>query len=241
LAEVQEALISAQNQLQLAWAVLENVSGAPIETRELPESIPAAPWSDHVDELESAIAAATSQRAEIGALSNQRQAAAEGVLIAEADKRVGVDVVADYDVYTGDFRRAGDSFFAGVVIQLNLFDGGRTRAEVARAAAQVRELEARERRLMLDIELDVRSAYLQLRDAEARLEVATKAIEQGRESLREIEVRYRGQAATITELIDAQVALSNARVRRTSAEAEVEIARAALQRAMGRLDELVGQ
>jgi len=239
LAEVREALISAQNQLQLAWAVLENVTGAPIETRMLPDSIPVAPWSEHVRKLELAISAATTRRAEIGALASRRRAATEGVLVAEAGKRIGVDLVTNYDVFTGDFERAGDSFFAGLVIQLNLFDGGRTRTEVARAAAKVRQLQAHEKRLILDIELDVRRAYLQHRDAEARLGVAAQAIKQGRENLREIEVRYRGQNATITQLIDAQVALSNTRVRQTSAEAEVQIARAALQRAMGRLDELV--
>jgi len=241
LAEVREAFISAQNQWQLAWAVLENVCGVTFATRELPDAIPPAPWSEHTHKLETAIAAATNQRAEIGALARQRQAAAEGLLAAESGKRLNVDVVADYDAYTGDFQQGADSFFAGVIVQLNLFDGGRTRTEMARAAAKVRELRARQRRLMLDIELDVRRAYLQLQDAEARLKVASHAIEQGRESLREIEVRYRGQTATITQLIDAQVALSNARIRRTSAEAEVEIARAALQRAMGRLDDLVSQ
>ena len=187
LAEEREALISTQNKLELAWAVLENVVGAPAYSRELPDSIPEAPWSGHIDDVEAAIAAATSERAEIGAMASQRQAAEENVLVAEAGKRMGVDVVADYDVFTGDFRRGNDSFFAGVVFQLSLFDGGRTRMDVARAAARVRELQARERRLMLDIELDVRRAYLQLQDAQERLKVATQAIEQARESQREIE------------------------------------------------------
>lgn len=239
LAEERESLISAQNQLQLAWAVLENVIGAPVEVRELPESIPAAPWSEHVASVEAAVAAATSERAEIGALASQRQAAAEGVLVARAGKRPSVDFVADYDVYTGDFVNGNDSFFAGVIFQLNVFDAGRTRADVARAAAKVRELQARQRRLMLDIELDVRRAHLQLQDAQQRLAVAEQAIGQAGESLREIEVRYRGQSATITQLVDAQLALSNARVRRTNAQAELEIARASLERAIGRLTEIV--
>lgn len=239
LAEERESLITAQNQFELAWAVLENVTGAPLVTRALPDAIPAAPWSEHVDEVEAAVAAATSQRAEIGALASRRQAAADNVLVAEAGKRLGIDVVGDYDAFTGDFMRGNDSFFVGVVFQLNLFDGGRTRSDVARATARVRELEARERRLMLDIELDVRRAYLQLQDSEERLKVATQAIGQASESLREIEVRYRGQTATITQLIDAQVAQSNARVRRATAQAEVEIARAALERAAGRLDALI--
>ena len=36
LAEVRESLITALNQLQLAWAVLENVTGVPTQQRPLP-------------------------------------------------------------------------------------------------------------------------------------------------------------------------------------------------------------
>ncbi len=126
LAEVREALISAENQLELAWAVLQNVTGTRIEQQPLPAAIPAAPWGDHVDETEVAVAEALGMRPELGALASQRQAAAEGVQVAEAGKRMSVDLVADYDVYTGDFRTGNDSFFAGLVFQLNLFDGGRT-------------------------------------------------------------------------------------------------------------------
>lgn len=238
LAEERESLISAQNQLALAWAVLENVIGKPVELRRLPESIPVAPWSQHIDTLEAAIAAATTERAEIGALASQRQAAAEDVLMAQAGKRLGVDVVTDYDVFTGDFQNGNESFFAGVVFRLNLLDAGRTRMDVARAMAKVRELRARQRRLVLDIELDVRRAYLQLQDAKERRKVADQAIVQARESLREIEIRYRGQTATITQLVDAQVALSDAQVRRTNAQADLEIARASLERAVGRLTQI---
>jgi outer membrane protein len=239
LAEERESLISAENQFELAWAVLENVIGASVQIRDLPDSIPVAPWSEHIEDVEAAFATATSERAEIGTLARQRQAAAEDVLVAQAGKRLGVDVVADYDVFTGDFQSGNDNFFVGIIFQLNFFDGGRTRMDVARACAKVRELRARERRLMLDIELDVRRSYLQLQDAEERLEVAEQAIGQAGESLREIEVRYRGQSATITQLVDAQVALSNARVRRTNAQADLEIARASLERSVGRLTEIV--
>lgn len=235
LAEVREALISGKNQLELAWDVLQNVTGTRIQRRALPTVIPAAPWGEHVDEAELAIEEALGMRPELAALTNQLQASEEGVEVAVASKRMSVDLIADYDAFTGDFRQGNDSFFAGLVFQLNLFDGGRTAAEVNRATARVREIEARQRRLVLDIELDVRRAYLQLNDAKERLKVTAQAIAQAQESLREIEVRYRGQTATITELVDAQVALSNARVRATNAQSDVEIARASLERAVGRL------
>jgi len=80
---------------------------------------------------------------------------------------------------------------------------------------------------------------LQLGESRERLAVATSAIASAEESLREIEVRYRGQKAVITELIDAQVAVTNARVRRSSAAAEVEIARAGMERVLGRLTQIL--
>lgn len=241
LAEVRQALITAQNQQELAWSVVENVVGGPIARRPLPAHVNAAPWTADVERIESAIAEAQGRRAEVSALASQGQAARQGIEIARAGKRLRADLMGTYDLYTSEFKRGNDSYFLGLVLQLNLFDGGRTDWDVEKAMARVRELRARQKRLMLDIELEVRRAHLNLVSAEKRLEVATQAIGQAEESLREIEARYRGQAATITQLIDSQVALSDAEVRKANAEAEVEIARAAVQRAIGRLTDMVGQ
>jgi len=241
LAEVREALISSQNHVELGWAVLASVIGRPIDRQPLPRQVPAAPWSNHVDEVQRSVAEAIGRRPEVGQLISRRAAAASGVAAARAAKRPSIDFVTDYDVYTGDFTRGNDSFFTGLVARLNLFDGGRTASDVRRAMGRVRQLEARRKRLTLDIELDVRRAYLQLDGAQQRLQVASQAIRQARESLREIEVRYRRQAVTVVELMDAQVALSNARVRQTNARAAVEIARAALERSIGRLTDFVGK
>ncbi len=235
LAEVREALITARNSRELAWAIIENVVGSPLARRPLPEHVASSPWAEEIDQIESAVAEAQSLRPEVSAIASRRQAATEEVLVAEAGKKPTADALASYDVYTPDFGRGNDSYFLGLIVQLNLFDGGRTCRDVEKAMARVRELRAREQRLLLNIELDVRQTQLNLLDARERLGVATQAIGQAGESLREIEVRYRSQAATITELIDSQVALSNARVRRANAEADVEIARASLYRAIGRL------
>ena len=235
LAEAREQLVTSQHQVELAWAVLENVLGRRIERLALPEEVPPAPWADRVAQVEQAVAAALAVRPELEQVNGQFQAAQYAVEAARSGNRPTLNFVGDYDAFTGDFRHGNDSFFVGLVFQLNLLDGGRTRGEVDRASAQAREIAARYRRLVADIELDVRRAYLQVRDAQERLTVATQAIDHAEEGLREIEVRYRGQTATITELIDAQVALSNARVRRANAQAEVEIARASLERAVGRL------
>ena len=173
-------------------------------------------------------------------MSSQVQAADQNVRAAQAGKYPTVNFNADYDVFTPDFARGNDSWFVGVVVNFTLFDGKRTRNDVRQAEARLQEIRARQQRLLLDIELGVRRTWLQLEDAKQRLEVTSQTIGQAQESLREIEQRYGGQIATITQLVDAQVALSNALVRRTTALVEVEIARAALEQATGRLRDVVG-
>jgi outer membrane protein len=234
LDEVQEGLITATNQLELAWAVLDNVTGCRLP-HVLPQEPPAAPWSAHVGAVEAAIAAALAQRPELGESVSNRRAAAHDIEAARAGKRPTVDFLGNYSTFDINSSSGGNGIFIGVIAQVNLFDGHRTKAQVERASARLRELEARHRRLLLDIELEVRQSYLLLRDAEARLQVASRAIVQADESVREIESRYHGQVATITQLIDAQVATTNARIRRANAAADVEIARAALERAVGQL------
>ena len=241
LAEVQEGLITARHQQQLAWAVLENVCGVSIPQQALPAEVPTAPWSEHVQNVEAVVAEAQSCRPEVAGMSSQIQAAGYDVRAAEAGKRPTVDLAADYDVFTPDFARGNDSWFVGAIVKLTLFDGNRTQSEVRKAQARLSELRAQQQRLVLDIELGVRRSYLQLEDAKQRVEVTGRAIGQAAESLREIEVRYREQTATITQLVDAQVALSRAQVRRTTAQADVEIAAAALEQAAGRLHQMMGR
>jgi TolC family type I secretion outer membrane protein len=235
LAEVRESLITARNQVDLAWAVLQNVTGARIPRHDLPPELPPAPWSERIQSLEGAIAEALERRPETAELANRRRSAEQEVNVARSGWRPTVDLVADHDTHSGDLTHGNDSFFVGIAVRLELFNGGRTDSEVRHAVARLRELEARHARVLLDIKFDVQRAYLQLEDAKERVAVSKHAIVQGEENLRETEARYRTEAVIITQLIDAQVGLSNAHVRHANAEAEVEISRAALERALGRL------
>lgn len=238
LAEAREGLITATNQLELTWAILENVTGSRLP-RELASPTEPAPWSARVEAIESAIAEAVSRRPELGASMSQVRGAAHQVDAARSGKRLSVDFIGNFSTFDINRNSGGDGLFVGLIASINLFDGHRTKAEVARAAARVHELEAQQRRLVLDLELDVRRAYLALKDADGRLLVSGQAITQADESVREIEDRYNDEKATITQLIDAQVAATNARVRRANAAADVEIARADLERVVGRLDAML--
>src|SRR5262249_54580006 len=173
LSEAREARITSGNRVELAWAVLENVTGVPLAGRTLPEKLPPAPWSAHVDggvaavgegagacapPLEAAVAEAVARRPELGEINSRIASAQHLVRAAEAGKKPTLSCVADYDIYSGSFhaKDTQNSFFVGLAFSVNLFDGGRTLASVRQAKARVRELSAQEQRVRLDVILDVR-------------------------------------------------------------------------------------
>ena len=169
------------------------------------------------------------------------QAAQHQVRAAQAGWYPVLSLNADYDIFSEDFREqtTENSYYVGLSLSMNLFDAGRTRANIRQAEAKVRDLSAQERRVRLDITLEARQAYLQFIDASERLKMARVAMTSAEESLRQVESRFGNQNATVTDLLAAQVALSETRVRVTNASADIEVSRAAIERAVGRLGDLL--
>jgi outer membrane protein len=71
--------------------------------------------------------------------------------------------------------------------------------------------------------------------AEKNISVSQKSIEQAEENLRMSEERYKYQVATATDVLDAVTLLAQARTNYFSALADFNIAKAQLERAMGRM------
>jgi outer membrane protein len=238
LARAKEALSTSNSAVELAMAILENAMGLPLQDRSLPKELPRAPWPEEFEQVEAYLAQATANRAELYESANRRLAAEHRVQAAQSAKRPTLGLVTDYDLYAGQ-ERSLSSYFVGLALSLNLFDGGRTRTSVRQAEAQVLEISKRHQRLLMDIELEVRKALLELKDARERLKSAASTLARARANLRDVESRYREQTATTTELLDAEVLLSEERVRSTNAAADVEIARVGVQRSIGRLSDLL--
>ena len=237
-AEVREELIAARTRLALGWTALEHAVGAAVSRPPLPADIPELAAGEGIGALESCIAAALADRAGLQALDTEADAAAADVDAAKAGRSPRIAAQASYDVhFDHDFGAHDDSFFVGLALRLDLLDGGRTASAVASARARLREVQARRRQLVDDIELDVQQAYYRLQEARGRLAATAEAVRHADESLREVEVRYQNGAATIVELVDAQTDFSSARLRQADSRAEVQIAGANLRRAVGGFEE----
>jgi len=79
----------------------------------------------------------------------------------------------------------------------------------------------------------LKTAMLDLETSEKNIPTTRQAVEQGEENLRVSEERYKAQVTTITEVLDAQTRLSQARVNYFMAFYDHNLAKARLLRAVG--------
>lgn len=145
-----------------------------------------------------------------------------------------MDGFAGYTVEQGTVTGGtGDAWQAGVKLQYDLYDGQKTAAEVARAAAGLAELQGKRHKMTLAISLEVAQARIALRETEERLQVSEKAISQARESAEINRARFAEGVILSSNLIDAENRLTEAMIRRTIAQTTRRIAIAELRRATG--------
>lgn len=122
----------------------------------------------------------------------------------------------------------------GLALSWALFEGGRTRAQVAEADANLAAQRAQLDALRLDVRVEVERARLGVLAAKAALEAAADATDAARARLRLAEGRYETGVGNIIELSDAQVALTSAEAQAIQAEYSLATARATLMKALGR-------
>ncbi|MDH4064047.1 MAG: TolC family protein [Acidobacteriota bacterium] len=126
------------------------------------------------------------------------------------------------------------SWDIGVNVSWTLFDSGRTRAEVAEAAATTRAAKARLDEVASLVAADVRLRQLDLRAGLAAVRAAEDGLRAAAEARRVLGERFAVGVATTTDVLVAQDQLLLAELARARSLANVRLAEARLQRALGR-------
>lgn len=235
LAEAQESLIASRNGLRLALATLNTAIGRELATEKgLPAAVPAPPAAaaGSADPEPRVI----ESRAEMRALRTRLTAAAKEVERARRDYLPRVSAFGesdlDSDVPGGTYR---NSYYAGIVLEWDVFTGGRRAAQTAATRASHAALQAEERMLRGQLALDLKQTAVRLADAHERFAVTSKSQASATEALRITHERYQKGEVGITELLNAEVALATTRARGVAAHFECLIAAADLARARGEL------
>lgn len=232
-------LIEAQNLRESALIDLRRLIGAPAETViELAETLDAVAQGAQggVPEL---VKQALDSRPE-------RQALASRIDVAEARKDAALAAVRPTVAFTGGldygnpnpriFPRKGEwqeSWDVGVAVNWNFFDFGRARSQAAEAAAAARATRARMAEFDALVSADVRQRLLDLDSSQAMVRAAADAVRSAADARRVVTDRFSAGVATSTDVLVAQVALLETELARTRALANVRLAEARLERALG--------
>jgi outer membrane protein TolC len=235
----QMLLILAQNQLDVSRADLARLAGLPPDAAIEPEAAldqPAAPSAD----IASLADEARRARPERQALVQRLAGAGERRVAAAAATRPVLAIAGGLDYARpnprifpriGEFRESWD---ASVSFSWLLWDGGRTRADIAEATATERATAERLAEFDRALDVEVRQRWLDTQSSRAAVGAALDSVNAATEARRVVEERFRAGVATTTEVLDAQVALLQAELDRTQALASVRLADARLARAVGR-------
>lgn len=238
-AEAREALVNSRNRLKLARAGLANLMGldpsAFAEKRTL--LVQTAEPRIHVPATyEEGIVSALSNRPELEKMRSQLVKFRMKLDAAQAHYLPSVDLVGKYYVDDPglDYDRDRENWTAALVMNWDLFTGFARNARIQQSDAMVQEMLAADRETLLDIKLDVKSAYLDRQAARARYKVAASSVERAEESYQLVKTHYQGGAVTITRYLEAELDRNRARTRATAAFYDKIKATADLARAIGK-------
>jgi outer membrane protein len=234
------ASLRAQNAAAIAQTNLARLVGVPLAAElELTEALRARE-TDAAEDSTNLEAAALERRSELGALEQRLAAAEARVRVERAALLPQVALAAGYDYANPNRKimppeaRWRDSWDLGVNLSLNVLDGGRAAAAVARARGRRDAVREQLRDLRLRIGQQVRERDLALRADTSAVAVAERAVLSARENRRVAEERYRAGVLGSSELLDAEVALLRADLERVESLARQRLTAAALDRAVGR-------
>jgi outer membrane protein TolC len=121
-------------------------------------------------------------------------------------------------------------------LDLPIFTGGRTHAEIVRSDLQLKVLDEQKADLRNQIALDVKTALLNLKSARNQVEVATLGVRLAKEEVDQAGDRFKAGVANNIEVIQAQDALARANDNQIAALYRFNQARADYARSIGQME-----
>jgi outer membrane protein TolC len=233
-------LAEAGRRVETARAQLAYLMGRELPAAAQPLAVTAAAPEGAPEET-ALLDLARTNRAETAARKFEVRAAEEQMEAARADRRPQLAVTARYEQMRPNMLNIppADEWnydaFVGVTASWSLFDSGLTRAKVAEAAARCDQARQRQQQTADRITLEVRAARVNLANACERSTVARRTVESATRSLKAADDLWKNGLTRHVELLDAHAQLTAAEFQSIAARADVELARAALEHATGKL------
>lgn len=240
MANAEQNLINANNSYDVAIASLNNVMGLPTDTElNLTDSLD---YNVYEIPLEECTAYARSNRPDVLMADYQVAIAEAGVQQAKAGYMPKVSAKASKS-WAGDSpfgseetdQRYGQSnnWTAGLVVSWDIWDNNVTQSKVNQSKAAVAKAEAAAENTRQSGDLEVRTAYLNLKAAEKSINTTQVAVDKAQEDYKIAQVRYAAGVGTNLDVMDAEEKLAQAQTNYYTALYNYNSSKAALDKAMG--------
>jgi outer membrane protein len=231
--------IEARNQRDIASADLARLVGESLSTPIEPADALEAPAAA-LAALDALVSEARGARDDRRAVERRVDAADERRSAAGAGSLPTIALGGGFDYARPNPRifpradRWDDSWDVSINLSWPVWDGGRTKAEVAEATASANA--ARQRLAEFDsvLALEVRQRVLEIESSRAAIAAANDTVRAAEEARRVVAERYGAGVVAHSEVLDAQLALLQAELDRTRALAGLRLSEARLARATGR-------
>ena len=240
MANAEQNLINANNSYDVAIASLNNVMGLPTDTElNLTDSLD---YNVYEIPLEECTAYARSNRPDVLIADYQVAIAEAGVQQAKAGYMPKVSAQASkswagedpFGSEETDKRYAqNNNWTAGVVLSWDIWDNNVTQSKVNQSKAAVAKAEAAAENTRQSGDLEVRTAYLNLKAAEKSINTTQVAVDKAQEDYKIAQVRYAAGVGTNLDVMDAEEKLAQAQTNYYTALYNYNSSKAALDKAMG--------
>lgn len=221
---IELSLLDAKNNLSIANVNMDLLLGLPETTTIIVDSNFAKQQRDlkAFPEMESL---ALQSRKDVQAIGFQQKAAAVGIKSAKAEAYPSVALTGGY--IAADIPKVlsvTNAVNVGIGIQYNLSSLWKTNTKLQQAKAKQTEIIATQNLLNDQIKLQVNRDYQNYLLSQKKIEVYNKAIVQATENYRITKNKYDNALVTITDLLDADVSLLQAKLNASVAEADAALA-----------------
>lgn len=234
LANAEEAQVRASDSLAIARADYDRLIGEPLDrVPRLAEGLPSYP----IDELPlaSLLRRALASRSELTALASDAGALAARARAKTASRLPQLAALGGVTHLDNQILNRENFSTVGVGLTWNLFDGGQAANEADALRARSRAMDRRLEDLRSRIELEVRSDWLALGSASARVSASRAATAQAAENLRISRELYGASLASNTQVLQAVTLRTRAMSNYDDAVLDEQLARLRLAYAVGAL------
>lgn len=247
LADAQQSLSKAENALITQSIKLNILLGLPAEAKTYFEGSLDAVSAAFSWEMPRCVAHALDHRPDLLATRLDLAMAEKGVSIAKSSYFPTIQIEGHLIDRKNDYAEPGTSalglpydrdyesryWYLGVNVQWNLFNSGKTYHKHQKAKTEVSKQKAVVRELEDEIQVQVRTYYLMMRESWSRIDLTTKAMGAAYENFQMASKQYQLQLISNQTVLNAQDRLARAEANRNQALADYRLSLASLFLAMG--------